>query len=349
MSRETANWLNTRTLIGHTAKRGNAWHYRQAEQNDDGNHFTGPVPLDRAVALLDSPQLTEATAEASVLTPTGVIHITDPSRKNIVRLPGSFGPDDKGAILGSHRSGYALHGYGQWLLRHSERILEHAEGELEIGTCGLLKGGAVAWAQFEMPSNVTTASGVELAPFFAATTSCDGSIATGYMIGTQLIVCDNTLAAADMQAERNGNRVSVRHTVGSLDRVSDIQEALGLLVKATDAYSAQIDALAARRVSPAQFETFLTRWAPEASDSKQAKTMAANKRGDLAKLYRTDERVTPWSGTAFGVLQAVNTYNHHVKRVVGETRYGRNQHDVLRGKAERNDRKTLSLLAGVLA
>ena len=27
MSQETSQWLNTRTLIGFTDKRGNAWHY----------------------------------------------------------------------------------------------------------------------------------------------------------------------------------------------------------------------------------------------------------------------------------------------------------------------------------
>jgi phage/plasmid-like protein (TIGR03299 family) len=349
MSRESYQWLNTHVLVGHTAKRGNAWHYRQTEQQGDGNHFTGPVPLDRAVTLLDSPRLTEATAEASVLTASGVIHIADPTRKSVVRLPGSFGPDDPGAILGSHRAGYALHGYGQWLLRHSERILHHADGELEIGTCGLLKGGAVAWAQFEMPTNVTTASGATIAPFFAATTSCDGSIATGYMTGCQLIVCDNTLAAAEAQADRNSSRYRIRHTAQSLDRVTDVHEALDLLVKATDTYATQIDTLARQTVTPTQFETFLTRWAPKASDTKMAKTMADKKRGELRHLYCTDERVTPWTGTAFGVLQAVNTHVHHVKRVVGDTRYSRNQHDFLRGETAKTDQHAMTLLHSVLS
>lgn len=349
MSVQTRKWLNTMTLIGHTAKRGNAWHYRLEEQEGEGNHFAGAVPLARAEALLDSPRLTVGTAEATVITEDGVLRVEDPTRKTIVRLPGSFGPEDKGAILGSHRAGYQLHGYGEWLLRNSEEILGHAEGELELSSVGLLWGGSVAWAQFEMPGNVTTASGVELAPFFGAVTSCSGTLATGYFTGTQVIVCDNTLLAADAQAERNGKRVKVRHTSGSLGRITDVREALQIVVAETARYREQIDALAARPVSPAQFETFLTRWAPEASDTKRAKTLAETKRGALRTLYRTDERVTPWTGTAFGVFQAVNTYRHHVKTVVGDTRYGRNMQNTLRGWAAKEDAEALRMLDGVLA
>ncbi len=39
--------------------------------------------------------------------------------------------------------------------------------------------------------------------------------------------------------------------------------------------------------------------------------MAENRREVLQRLYRHDERVAPWAGTAWGVVQAVNTMTHH--------------------------------------
>ena len=39
MSRETLQHLNTNTLIGNTAHRGTAWHYRAEEQGEESNHY----------------------------------------------------------------------------------------------------------------------------------------------------------------------------------------------------------------------------------------------------------------------------------------------------------------------
>ena len=45
MSRENLTWFNTNTLIGFTAKRGTAWHWRAEEQGETSNHYTGAIPL----------------------------------------------------------------------------------------------------------------------------------------------------------------------------------------------------------------------------------------------------------------------------------------------------------------
>jgi hypothetical protein len=47
MSRETLKYLNTNTLIGNTAHRGTAWHYRAEEQGEESNHYPGPIPRRR--------------------------------------------------------------------------------------------------------------------------------------------------------------------------------------------------------------------------------------------------------------------------------------------------------------
>ena len=49
MSRETLQWLNTKTLIGNVAKRGHkALSYRAELQGDELNHYDGPIQIGRA-------------------------------------------------------------------------------------------------------------------------------------------------------------------------------------------------------------------------------------------------------------------------------------------------------------
>jgi len=64
-------------------------------------------------------------------------------------------------------------------------------------------------------------------------------------------------------------------------------------------------------------------------------------------LYRSDPRVAPWAGTAHGVLQAVNTYEHHEGVVRGE-RAERNGLKTITGDFGRLDRTTWKTLTAIL-
>ena len=84
-------------------------------------------------------------------------------------------------------------------------------------------------------------------------------------------------------------------------------------------------------------------------------TLATNKRDELATLWTTDGRVSPWTGTAFGVVQAVNTWTAHFSTVKskdkdaseGVTRALRNAENDLLGVTEKSDADTLRILASV--
>ena len=54
--------------------------------------------------------------------------------------------------------------------------------------------------------------------------------------------------------------------------------------------------------------------------------------------------MTPWQGTAHGVLQAVNTYEHHLRPVRGTTRAERNQLRAVTGDIAELDRRALLAL-----
>ena len=77
--------------------------------------------------------------------------------------------------------------------------------------------------------------------------------------------------------------------------------------------------------------------------------MAERKREVLQRLWRRDGRVSPWAGTTHGVLQAVNTYEHHESAVRGRPRHERNMLRAITGDFGKLGRTTVSTLTKVLA
>lgn len=334
MSKETLAALNANTLIGYTDKRGTAWHYRAEEQGAESNHYTGAIPVGDVERRLFNWLGVEGEVSATALTNTGVLHATAPDRKAIMR-------SDTGDILGIFKSGYRVHQYNDWLVDNVAGLLD---ADLAIGSAGLLKGGAQAWVQIEMADTITAAEGVEFRPFLTAATSMDGSLATTYMVGVQAVVCDNTLSAAVKEAD---GKVKVRHSTNSLSKIGSVRDALGIVHSVGDAFAAEVAALTSQVVTDDQWDRFVKAYTATGSDSKRSESMAQRKAGDLHRMYRYDERVAPWKGSAYGVLAAVNTYVHHEQTVRGATRAERNMARFVEGGVDKLDASTLALLATV--
>ncbi len=347
MSKETLEWLNSQTLIGHTEKRGNAWHYREDLQGELGNHFEGPVPV-RAVedrlfhwTAQESELYTLAPANFETMTtmspngePLAMTPVT--GRKAITR-------SDTGAVLGVFKDSYQPHQPREWLIENVELLVG---GSLDIGSAGLLKGGAVAWLQVEESDNMMTPSGVEYRPFITAATSFDGSLATTYKVGVTVVVCDNTMAAALRESTAT---VRIKHTRWSNLNQKAVRNALGIVEQAAQTYASDVEELTRWAVTDREWARFLEEIAPIDRDAKttRSETLALKKRDELTNLYRYDGRVKPWAGTAFGVLQATNTWAHHVQTVRGTNRVERNQLNAITGATEKDDTYTLDTLARV--
>lgn len=339
MSRETVETLNTQTPIGFVSKRGKAWHYRADAQGAEPNHYPGPIPVEDVRRRLFDWQALEGSVESNVITPDGVIHAIDPSRKAIVRL----NRDATSAILGVFKSGYKIHEYDQWLIHNVESLLD---ADLAIGSAGLLKGGAQAWVQIEMEDTLDV-QGIKFRPFLTAATSMDGSMATQYVRGAQVVVCDNTLSAAvGSQAQE---KFKVKHSRFSLNKIGDVREALGIIYTMADDFTAQVNALLDQTVTDMELEQFLEQWAGTDSDTQRSKTMAARKQGEMRQLWNHDERVSPWKNTAYGVLAMVNTHAHHIQTVKNVSRAERNAENAITGLRAKEDREAMDLLASILA
>lgn len=350
MSKESIEWLNTMTLQGFTEKRGNAWHYLKSAQGVESNSYPLAIPVEDVRRRLFSwkPISTPVTAtvpESTVMDENGVtttpgFTIVDTDRQAIVKPEWNGQP---ASILGVFKSGYQIHDYGQWLVNYVDTLLD---GGISIGSAGLLKGGAVAWVSMELEDTYTHKSGVAFRPRLTATTSLDGSLATTYLRGHTITVCDNTLSAA--LREHGALKIKIKHSARSAGKVTAMRDALELLSVSAEDFSSDLDALTSEVVSDDTWADFLKAYAPIPEEEGRSQTMAQNKVGALQNLWSNDLRVAPWKGSAWGVVQAVSTYTQHEQIIRGAmSRPERNQMQYLTGAVDAIDASTLKVLASV--
>lgn len=344
MSAETMEWLNSNILVGYTDERGNAWHYRADLQGDEANHYNGAIPVEDIRRRLFSWKAISAPVfvrvPATIEDASGVDDEGNPYKFIQAKNRQAILRDDTNDLMEIFKDGYRSHQYDEWLIQNLANIVDD---EINFGSAGLLKNGAVAFVSLEMPESVEVISGFSVRPHLLATTSHNGQLATTYKSVSTFVVCDNTHA---MAMSENTSQFKARHSKNSGMRIQSARDALGIVHKMTDDIVAEVLALSAHKVSETEFLSVLDALAPIPTDedtAKSALTKAENKRDEIVALYNGDSRVAPWKGTALGVLQAFNTYNHHVAGRASN-RAERNMMNALMGKTEQSDRKVLALL-----
>lgn len=352
MSRETLAHLNTNVLIGNTLHRGTAWHYRADLQGSEPNHYDGPVPIEDVQRRLfgwqaeSRPVGVETPCDLETMT-----HLSDdglPVRWEVIPGRQAIARSDDQHVMGLFKDGYQPHQYSEWLLTTVATILDDS---LSISSAGLLRQGAVAWVEVSVPESISTPEGVEFRPNLLATTSFDGSIATTYKRTVTATVCDNT---RELALSEGGQLHKVKHSRYSRARITEARDALAMVHTLADAFAAEVAQLCATEVTGSQWRKFLDVSVPLAEAktgerlSARSLTLAERKRDTLQRLYRHDLRVSPWAGTAYGVLQAVNTYEHHEGIVRGVKRAERNMLRTITGEFGELDRATWQQLNRVL-
>ncbi len=88
---------------------------------------------------------------------------------------------------------------------------------------------------------------------------------------------------------------------------------------------------------------------PTPKDEGRGQTVALKKRDQIKALYMNDKRSAPWKGTAFGVLQAFNTWQQHEAQVrKGVPRVERNMENVIKGKYAASDNAVLAAITATV-
>lgn len=342
MSAETTEWLNTFQLIGFTDPqygRGTAWHLDEALQKRLGlerNHYADAIPVDDVLRRLFYWKAIEADIVIRAKDENGnTIESIDPTRKAIVRS------DDPSTVFNVFKSGYTIHQYENWLLSNVANLVD--DSDLSIGTAGLLRRGGKAYVTIELPETVKTPSGFAIRPHLLACTSHDGTLSTTYQLVSTIVVCDNTLAGA--LGEKTPTH-KVRHSKHSIGRLQTVRDALTLVHEYTDDLTLELERLSSQAVTDNEFQAIVEHLIPvdlSAEARPQVTARAQNKQELLRHIYKTDERVTPWTGTALGVYQAFNTYAHWFAGS-DKNRAERNALNGIYGKTEAHDQQVLKTI-----
>jgi phage/plasmid-like protein (TIGR03299 family) len=292
---------------------------------DESTVYPGRIPVDDVRRRLFAWKVAEGAVTSTGMNQEGVFTVTDTDRKAIMRPPGALGDDDQGAILGVFKGGYQPHDYERWLLDDVALILDD---DLGIYSAGLLRGGAQAWVQVSIPDAITTPEGVTFRPNLLAVTSFDGSLATTYKRTVTNTVCDNTMGSA---LKEDGATFKVKHSRYSYRRLAEARAALEIVHQVSESFAAKIAELCAVTITPDAWARFLDDLAPTGEKTGRSLTLAETKRDELTRLWNHDQRVSPWKGTAWGAVQAVNTYAHHCQTVRGSDRAERNMQQAVTG------------------
>jgi phage/plasmid-like protein (TIGR03299 family) len=240
MSRESSEWLNTQILVGFTDKRGFAWHYRVESQGAESNHYPDAIPVEDVTRRLFNFDV--ESRPVFILTDAGYVEVD--GRQAMVT-------SDSEDVLGIFKAGYQGHSYREWLLENVATILD---GELGIGSAGLLRNRAQAFVSVEMPDSISTPEGVEFRPNLLACTSFDGTLATTYKRVITAVVCDNTLSAG---LAEDGESYKLKHTRYSGLKITDAREALAIVYEMADDFMAEVSKLTSTKVSASAYQTLL--------------------------------------------------------------------------------------------
>ena len=170
ISRENMNDLNSNILVGFTKKNGRPWWFDENQQPDESTVYPDGIPCEDVGRRIFNWEAQERPVYFGGH--NGEI-LEAEDRKAIVH-----GTSDH--LFKIARSDYEIHQYQDVLLKNVKDILD--DGELHIGSAGLLRRGAGAFLTVETSENLTAKCGLEIKTRLLAATSHDSKLATTYQM-----------------------------------------------------------------------------------------------------------------------------------------------------------------------
>lgn len=230
--------------------------------------------------------------------------------------------------------------------------------DLGVTRAGVLKSGAVNFVLAGVPEAISLPGQTEANVNLAAFTSHDQSLATGYSITTEIVICRNMVSRWLQNQEKNAG-LKVKHTARSLALTTEhIGEALGLLAAAVAQLTSEVEAFLGITMENAVFEKRVHAWAGGddakfATRSDGKPDTATRNRYDermatILHLWREDERVSSWRKTGWGALMALNTYDQHYQPIRTSSRSERNALAAINGRRDERDNDFAGRVLGLI-
>jgi phage/plasmid-like protein (TIGR03299 family) len=142
-------------------------------------------------------------------------------------------------------------------------------------------------------------------PYLVMASSHDGSMATRALLTPVRVVCMNTLRLAVGSAHRS---FTIRHTKSAPTRIEEARRTLGLSFEYYDKFEDEVRTLMAQGVTDKQFDDLIDAVWPVDLENLKGNTRVEKKRDEVKSIVLHDATVSPYRGTAWGALNAFNTW-----------------------------------------
>jgi phage/plasmid-like protein (TIGR03299 family) len=159
-------------------------------------------------------------------------------------------------------------------------------------------------------------------PYAAFLNAHDGTAACK-VVNTQVrVVCANTWKMADVEGERSGRQIVIRHTSGATERLEEAKAALASVRDEVANYQMLATELASINVSDALVKTFLSEFIPvPENSSERTRTARLERQGMFMALYASSPTTDGIRGTAYGLVQTAGEYLDHLRPVRNSDTY----------------------------
>lgn len=179
-------------------------------------------------------------------------------------------------------------------------------------TAGTLRGGSIYWALASIKEEELVGRGDALRGYVLLSTACDGTRRTTAKNTSVRVVCNNTLTMADSEAGRR--EVSVSHR--SQFNPEDVKTDLGIARTSFEKFMATARALAAKKLTPAEFEQMQCALFGAEQMTAEEKILCLDSKHAMAVqgLFHGGARgaeLATAKGTAWGYVNAVTEYVDH--------------------------------------
>ena len=171
-------------------------------------------------------------------------------------------------------------------------------------------------------------------PYLVMASSHDGSMATKALLSPVRVVCMNTLRLAIARSHRT---FTIRHTASAQRNMAEARRALDLSFKYYDGFELEVQALMAQVVTDEQFDEIIEKVFP-LDILKDHQPQVQKKRDGVKATLLHDPTVSPYRGTAWGALNAFNSWELWTAPV------RRTKNTSTTDKAARQERQALNVM-----
>jgi phage/plasmid-like protein (TIGR03299 family) len=186
-------------------------------------------------------------------------------------------------------------------------------------TAGSLDSGRKIWILAKLPRDIVIRISAHediTQQFLLFTNSHDGTSAVRMLFTPIRVVCNNTL---NMALTKSGG-VNIRHTQKVHNKIKQAQEILGFAIEYYKDFSEIAQKMANTSVTSANFDQYLN----ELFNVKEEEETATRTENMIYQVKEIHEKgtVKPFSGTVWGVYNAVTEFSDHFKTVKGKGQGG---------------------------